>query len=411
MAAEQRIEAAVAAGEIPGVILLATDTTDKFHYAKTIGNASSKPGAERPMTLDTTFTIASCTKLITTIAALQCVERGQFGLDEDVSTVLGELQDLKVLQGFEEGTDKPILLPAKNRITLRHLLTHSSGIAYDFVDPSLRRWRMSLGQTPNINDTAPLLQRATLPLLFEPGEGFVYGFSLDWAGILVERLNHVSLEEYIQKNICQPLAIADFTFHLEKNEEVRSKLADFNLRAGGLTQFATAADPAGQISWIPSRVWPDRVAEDYGGWGAFTSGPSFLKILASILRDDGVLLRSETVEDIFTDQLSVASKEMLNATLSVVEINNYLGGTPLGLQKTWGLGGIMVMEDHATGQKAGTLRWGGLPNLTWWIDRKVGLCGLYASQLVPTGDPRSIHWVNCFIQDMCERLQASRAKI
>lgn len=71
------------------------------------------------MALDTTLAIASCTKIITTIAVLQCVERGQFGLDEDVSTVLGELQDLKVLKGFEEGTGNPILVPAKNRITLR----------------------------------------------------------------------------------------------------------------------------------------------------------------------------------------------------------------------------------------------------------------------------------------------------
>lgn len=73
------------------------------------------------MTLDTTLTIASCTKIITTVAVLQCVERGQFGLDDDVSTVLDELQDLKILKGFEEGTENPILVPAKNKITLRYI--------------------------------------------------------------------------------------------------------------------------------------------------------------------------------------------------------------------------------------------------------------------------------------------------
>ncbi|KAE8358391.1 beta-lactamase/transpeptidase-like protein [Aspergillus caelatus] len=408
---EQKIEAAVAAGEIPGLILLATDTADKFYYGKAIGNASLKPGAERPMTLDTTLAIASCTKIITTIAVLQCVERGQFGLDDDVSTVLGELHDLKVLKGFEEGTEAPILVPAKNKITLRHLLTHSSGIAYDFADPNMIRWRASTGHTPDIGESTPLLQRATLPLLFEPGEGFVYGYSLDWAGILVARLNNVSLEDYIQKNICEPLAITDLTFHLEKNEEVRAKLADFNFRMGGMTQFATPADPNGQLTWIPGRVWPDPVVEDYGGWGALTSGPSFMKVLVSILRNDGKLLRPGTVEDMFTDQLSTASKEMLNATLSIPEVNNYLGGTPLGLQKTWGLGGLIVLEDHTTGQKAGSLRWAGLPNLFWWIDRKVGLCGLYASQLVPTGDPKSMEWSTVFIQDMYERVERFRAKV
>ncbi|KOC08187.1 transesterase [Aspergillus flavus AF70] len=410
-AKEQQIEAAVAAGEIPGLILLATDTADKFHYERTIGSASLKPGAERPLTLDTTLTIASCTKIITTVAVLQCVERGQFGLDDDVSTVLDELQDLKILKGFEEGTENPILVPAKNKITLRHLLTHSSGIAYDFLDPNIIRWRMSTGRTPDIGESTPLLQRTNLPLLFEPGEGFVYGYSLDWAGILVARLNNISLEDYIQKNICEPLAITDLTFHLEKNDEVRSKLADFNFRSGGITQFGTPADANGSISWIPGRVWPDPVVEEYGGWGVFTSGPSFLKVLASILRNDEKILRPGTVDEMFKDQLSATSKEMLNATLSIPEINNFLGGTPLGLQKTWGLGGLLVLEDHTTGQKAGSLRWAGLPNLFWWIDRKVGLCGFYASQLVPTGDPKSVEWSTVFIQDMYERVEGFSAQV
>jgi CubicO group peptidase (beta-lactamase class C family) len=72
------------------------------------------------MTLDSTFIMASCTKLMTTIAALQCVERGQIGLDDDVSTILPEVKDLQIITGFEEGTDKPTFKKAENKITLRY---------------------------------------------------------------------------------------------------------------------------------------------------------------------------------------------------------------------------------------------------------------------------------------------------
>ncbi|PLB48495.1 beta-lactamase/transpeptidase-like protein [Aspergillus steynii IBT 23096] len=408
---EQNFQAAVETGEIPGVVLLATDASERFHYGNAIGNSSLKPGSERLFKLDATLSIASCSKIITTIAALQCIERGQFGLDDDVSTILVELQDLKIITGFDESTGNATFVPAENKITLRHLLTHTSGIAYDFINPVINRWRTSVGRTPDITSTEPILKRIALPLVFEPGEGFEYGYSMDWAGTLVSRLNNISLDEYVQKYIAQPLGIDDMTFHLENNDQVRSKLADFNLRDGGMNEYGTTANPNGAISWMPGHLWVDPVVDEYGGWGIYTSGPSFLKVLASILRDDGKLLRSETIDHMFQNQLSSASKDMLKRTLSVPEINNYLGGSPLGLEKGWGLGGLLMLEDSAsTGQNAGTMQWAGLPNLFWWIDRKAALCGLYASQLVPTGDPRSVEWSTTFMKEMYIRLEESRSR-
>lgn len=91
--------------------------TGKFSYQRAFGPA--KP--DKPMTLDSTFIMASCTKLMTSIAAMQCVERGQIDLDDDVSGFLTELKDIEILTGWEEGTDKPILKMAKNKITLRSI--------------------------------------------------------------------------------------------------------------------------------------------------------------------------------------------------------------------------------------------------------------------------------------------------
>ncbi|KAK1140310.1 hypothetical protein N8T08_010513 [Aspergillus melleus] len=409
---EQNLQAAINAGEIPGVLLFATDTSGDFQYTNAIGNASLQPGSERPFELDATLTIASCSKVITTIAALQCVERNQFGLDDDVSTILVELRDPKIITGFDEGTGDAIFVPAKNKITLRHLLTHASGVAYDFINPLLNRWRTATtGQAPDITSTEPILEKIALPLVFEPGEGFEYGYSMDWAGTLVSRLTNMSLDEYVQKHIAEPLGIEDMTFHLENKDQVRAKLADFNLRDGGMNKYGTAANPNGSISWMPGHLWVDPVVDEYGGWGIYTSGPSFMKVLASILRDDGKLLRSETIDHMFQQQLSSASKDMLQTTLSVPEVNNYLGGSPMGLKKGWGLGGLLMLEDSsASGQKAGTMRWAGLPNLFWWIDRKAGLCGFYASQLIPTGDPHSVEWSTTFMKEMYTRLEESCSK-
>lgn len=105
------------------------------------GYTSVVPETAKPITPDTTFWIASCTKLLTTIAALQCVERGQVKIDDDVSPILPEWKTPTILTGFDESTGVPRFSDATKKITLRHLLTHSSGMGYDFISPKLGRWR------------------------------------------------------------------------------------------------------------------------------------------------------------------------------------------------------------------------------------------------------------------------------
>lgn len=110
------------------------------------------PANAKPVSKDTTFWIASCTKLITTIAALQCVERGQLVFDEDVSSILHELENPDVLVGFDEQTGEPILKKAQEHITLRQLLTHSSGNMNDLLSPEIKKWRPWQKPVPNDDD-------------------------------------------------------------------------------------------------------------------------------------------------------------------------------------------------------------------------------------------------------------------
>lgn len=123
-ALEQRIEQACKNLEFPGLVMVAGDRDGKFYHEKAIGKRSLKDGKQDPMPLDAVMWLASCSKFITTVAVMQCVEKGLLKLDEDVSTIIPELKDMDVLVGFEDGTDgkeKPILKKNTKTITLRYV--------------------------------------------------------------------------------------------------------------------------------------------------------------------------------------------------------------------------------------------------------------------------------------------------
>ena len=121
------------------------------------------------------------TKPVTSVAAMQLVEQGKLKLDEPASTYIPELGSLQVLHGFDAGTGKPILKPATKPVTLRTLLTHTSGFVYDTWDADLLRYEKESGTSSPLGTVAPLT-----PLMFEPGARWQYGTSADWSGRLVE---------------------------------------------------------------------------------------------------------------------------------------------------------------------------------------------------------------------------------
>jgi len=405
---EEQFEAACQALDIPGAVLVASDATGAFEYKRAFGKSTLKKGSEKPLELDAAFVIASCTKLMTTIAALQCVERGQIGLDDDVSTVLHELAGIEILTGFEEKTGKPILKKAEKKITLRHLLTHSSGIAYDLMDPLLRQWRTYRGEPVSITGM-PILKRILVPLLYEPGTSWMYGGSMDWAGVLVSRLNGgLSLQDYMQNHLWDPLGIKDMTFHWEQHPSMRERRVTNSKREGPVDEWGLAANPNAKVTWTDETLYDDPTPDEYGGAGAMATGPDYLKILQAILANDGRLLQPPMVDEMFRPQLSPKSKEAFAAFLAVPQFNAAMWGGPMGIKLDWGLGGMMVMEDLPSGRKKGSISWSGLPNLHWWIDSKTGLCGMYASQVLPYGDAKSAEMHQLFEKEMYQRLEAMR---
>ncbi len=403
---EAQIEAACAAREIPNAVLLATDKSGKFKYSKAFGKMSLEEGSSGSATtiqVDSPMWIASCTKLITTISAMQCVERGLLELDADVTSHLHELKDPDILTGFDDD-GKPQYVKAKNKITLRQLLTHSAGMAYDLFNPTTQKWRKSQGQ--EISPGTTIKERYLTPLLYEPGRGWEYSPSIDWAGKLVERATNMPLQQFMEENIWKPLGIKDMTFFIHQRDDLKRRMPAMS--------FRTTPDAEKAVWQKPIEQEP---VEDAMGGGQVTAAPTeYIKILHAILKNDGLLLKPETVEDMFKPHLSEESREGLMKTMSFPEINLMMGGVSEGTERNWGLGGLLIMEDSPEktgfrGLKKGTMSWGGMPNLTWWIDLKSGICGLYASQILPPGDKKSVEMSALFEKAMYERYMTEIAKL
>lgn len=155
--------------------------------------------AAKPIEPDTVLAMASCTKLMTTILVLQCVERGIFDLDEDVARILPELNNVEIISDPEGASDTPTLKPKKVPITLRLLLTRSSGSCYDLMSPLLIKWRTDRGEAPW--SAAAIETCCNSSLVFEPGTSWMYGMGAEWAGKMIERATRETLEMYISQNI------------------------------------------------------------------------------------------------------------------------------------------------------------------------------------------------------------------
>ncbi|KAJ4372900.1 hypothetical protein N0V83_003191 [Neocucurbitaria cava] len=350
----------------------------------------------------TVMWLASCSKLVTAIATLQCVERGLFTLDdpEDADRLLPEWRNPEILTGWTDD-DSPILQPAKEKITLRKLLTHTSGVAYDFMHPTLLRWRQSRGEGP-LSMQAPITEGFATPLVFEPGSGFAYGGGLDLAGLMVARSNGCTLEVYMRRNVFDVLGMDDTSFYLEHND-IRKRLMPMTCRA---TPDGPLVDGYGSYVALDATVSP---RDEYGGAGLYGTAQDYLKLLKSVLRNDGQLLKSESIEQLFKPCLSHATQASLHQTLSdAMAASIMIPGEPLvgthgAGEWSHALGGIVALQDSDQGLKAGCMRWGGAPNLKWWMDKKGGTCGMFATQLFPPGEGK-----HAFLGKLYEKAMAAQ---
>jgi CubicO group peptidase (beta-lactamase class C family) len=310
--------------------------------------------------------VASCTKLITTIAALQTVEKGLIGLDDSVFKVLPELAELQIISSPDDGKTLSYTKP-KKVITLRHLLTHTSGLAYDGLSPLLMAWRAERGQESMGYPTSGTVPECySTPLLFEPGEGWVYSPSLDWAGYLVCRLNgNTTLEQYFTDNIFKIVGrSAPFpTFNLSKHPEMKAQL----VAAGERT-------PEGRLK-AAIAPFGDKPLDEHGGSGLALRVGDYLAVEGDLVSESPKLLRSDTITAMFSPQFLPGSGAEIGLKAFSMIWSPLLGNViPEGVNH--GLGGLLLTKySEESGIPAFTLAWGGFTNPYVYLEDVFPLCG------------------------------------
>ena len=358
---------AIATGVAPGVVALAADDGGVV-YAGAFG--VREIDQDRLMSLDTVVKIASMTKAVTSVAAMQLVEQGRIGLDEPLGSHVPELATVQVLEGFDEA-GAPRLRPPRRPITLRHLLTHTAGFAYHFWNADMLRYHDCTG-VPTIAD----LKRACLevPLVCDPGECWEYGLSTDWVGQTVERLSGQSLDDYFREHILDPLGMSDTGFFI--GSEQRSRLA-----------VKHARQPDGSLHPLPPGE-PQEPEFLEGGGGLYSTGPDYLRFLRMLLGNgqlEGVrILRAETTAEMSMNQIGELIVGAL--TTAVPEASNTVEFFP-GMAKKWGLGAMITTQAVPGGRAEGSLCWAGMANTYFWIDPTRRLTGVLLTQIMPFADP------------------------
>jgi len=351
---------------MPGIVAVAATDTGTV-YEGAFGKRDL--GKDAPMTVDSIVWIASMTKAITGTAAMQLVERGELSLDRPATEVVADLSTAKVLEGFD-GAGQPRLRAPKRPITLRHLLTHTSGFAYEI-------WRQEIAQYQSVTNTPGITTCAnaalTTPLVFDPGDRWEYGISIDWVGKMVEEVSGQKLDRYFQDNIFGPLGMKDTTFKVSPSQ--RARLASVHQRddKGALTpiEFALPEDPEFLM----------------GGGGLYGTARDYLAFTQMILGGGtagGVqILRRDTVD--LMAQNHITPLDVPYMKTAAPGLSNDVNLFP-GMRKGWGLSFLINTQDAPTGRSAGSLAWAGLANTYFWIDRTKRVSGVFLSQLLPFVD-------------------------
>lgn len=367
------LENAVATELVPGGVFLVA-RKGNIVYHESFGKRDSL----NPYSTEDIFRIGSMTKAVTCVAILQLYERGLLGLDDPVSLFLPEFKEMSVIASVKQKDTTWTSSPASKQITIRHLMTHTSGIGYGLTPESLvpvyAKLNISKVAVYNKINRKDLIKKvANAPLAFEPGHAHLYGLNMDVLGWVVEKLSGLSLKEYFQKNIFEPIGMDDTYFYLPKDKYRR--LVPVLTKKDG--EYVVVEEMPTTIDNIN---YPK--AEDQGfyagGGGLSSTALDYAKFIQMLLNKGvfgGVrILNTQTIKMINTDQRLVLNlKENAFSKKSGV---------------TFGLG-FRLYTDKAAGltiKSPGTYEWGGAFNTQYFIDPAEQLIFVGMTQSLPYKD-------------------------
>jgi len=366
---------------VAGVVAVATDR-QRALYRGAFGVADAATG--RSLNPDALFRIASMTKAITTTAAMQLIERGRFRLDDPVEKYLPSFSRLQVFESFNPATGAYKLHQTTRIATVRHLMTHTSGLGHPITSATLRDFKPRAGEDYPVG-----------PLLFEPGERWHYGTSIDWLGRLVEALSSRPLDEYFRLRIFEPLGMADTFYNVPSDKQARLVAMHHRNSDGSI---------------IKDEVQPPlNVDPIVGGSGLSSTASDYIRFVRMILNDgqlDGArILKADTVEAMGRNAIGAIGVRALK-TASPQESRDFTFIAD-GRDK-WGLGFLITVDQVPGKRSAGSLSWGGKYNTYFWIDRTRGIAGVILTQFLPFADREALALYDTFERGIYQVADATR---
>ena len=374
-AARTRIDAVLRQGvdgkDVPGVVAMAATDKDLF-YEGAFGVRALDQST--PMTLDTVFRIASMTKAITSVAAMQLVEQGKLKLEEPVPNIDPALGSPQVLEGFD-ASGAPRLRPARRPVTLRHLLTHTAGFTYDVWNGDMGRYLKTAGLPSRATGKVASIRA---PLSFDPGDRWEYGINTDWVGRLVEATSGQTLDAYFRDKIFGPLGMKDSGYVVSAEQRARQARVHLRQADGTLVLQPFETAPVNPEFWS-------------GGGPLYSTARDYLTFVRMLLHggtfNGARLLRPETVTLMAQNHTGQIPAGVLKTYAPA--LSNDVDFFP-GAEIRWGLGYMLNVGPGPNGRSAGTVSWGGIFNTYYWLDPARKVAGLIMTQILPFADPRAL---------------------
>ena len=375
---DQYLEEAIATTHIPGIVALVTNRNGKI-YERAFGKMDV--AKNKVMTTDAIFRFASMTKPVTSVAVMMLVEEGIVNLDDPIADYLPELANREVFTSFNLEDGSYTAVPAENEMTIRHLLTHTSGLGYGFSSPILAK---AIGFDRNASATG-------LPLLHELGKEWTYGESTRVLGHLVEKISGQDLYSFMSDRIFLPLGMTDI-FYVIPADKIARIVTVHRSDGQKLVEYANPTDA------ISSPV--------YGDGGLSGTANDYSKFIRMILNGgslegSGQLLRPETAELMrqnHTGNVKVALMPTANPFIS----NPF----PLGAGiDTYGLGFQVTGSQLPDLRSPGSMAWAGIYNTEFWIDPEKEIGAVLLMQFMPFYDEAAIEVLQGFEKRIYQNLK------
>src|SRR5687767_6026486 len=348
-------------GDVPGVAV-AVVNKDGLLYNEASGK--SRTLTNTPLAKDTIFNMASMTKPVTSVAIMMLVDEGKLKLDDEVAKYLPKWKDPLVISKFNEADASYETRPAKRPITIRHLLTHTSGIGYGFSSPTLTKIMQKTMQT-----------ELDLPLLFDPGDGWAYGASTRVLGHVVEAISGQKIDAFLDARILKPLGMHDTGYAVPQSKNPR----------------VVAVNTRGNDGKFVERPMPATIASPVQGDGGLYSTASDYGLFLRMLLNRGRLGNTRILSE-------KSARSMFDNHTGKVVVQRQISAAPalsrdfpVGAgEDTWGLGFQLARAKRPNMRTPGSGTWAGIFNTHFFIDpaREIGV--VVMMQTLPFYDDASM---------------------